>query len=197
MSSSTRDTLGRILKDQLRTTPLDRITVSGLTLAAGINRQTFYYHFADVYDLAVWVFEQDVANHIMEHASYNQWAEGYRTLLQYMRENYDQTRAVLNSVDHRERDAFFLRQFRAMMSAIVTELQGDLVLSDEDRRFVIDHFAAIVLGHFLQWLVDDAQEDPDVLVPKIEKVLRGTVRESLERFAQTRTPFRRGHSGPY
>ncbi|WRS30720.1 TetR/AcrR family transcriptional regulator C-terminal domain-containing protein [Actinomycetaceae bacterium MB13-C1-2] len=184
MSSSTRDILGRILKDQLRTAPLDRITVSGLTSAAGINRQTFYYHFADVYDLAVWVFEQDVANHIMEHASYDQWAEGYRTLLQYMRQNYDQTLAVINSLDHRERDAFFLRQFRAMMSAIVTELQGDLVLSDEDRRFVIDHFAAIVLGHFLQWLVGGAKEDPDVLVPKIEMILRGTVRESLERFAK-------------
>lgn len=184
MSSSTRDALGRILKDQLRTTPLDRITVSGLTSAAGINRQTFYYHFADVYDLAVWVFEQDVANHIMDHASYDQWAEGYRTLLQYMRDNHDQILAVINSVDHRERDAFFLRQFRAMMSAIVTELQGDLVLSDEDRQFVIDHFAAIVLGHFLQWLVEGAKEDPNILVPKIEKVLRGTVRESLERFAR-------------
>ena len=76
MASTTRQLLSVALKDQLRSTPLDKVTVSSLTAQAGITRQTFYYHFADVYDLAVWVFEQEVANHIMEHASYSEWAKG-------------------------------------------------------------------------------------------------------------------------
>ncbi len=184
MSNTTRDTLGLVLKQQLRTTPIDRVTVSGLASAARINRQTFYYHFADVYDLAVWVFEQDIANHIMEHASYDQGATGYQSLLQYMADHYDQTKAVLDSIDHRQRDKFFLGQFRAMMRPIVEELQGDLVIRDEDREFVIDHYAAIVLGHFLQWLSDNATEDPATLVPRIERALRGTVRQTLERFSR-------------
>ena len=106
MASTTRQLLSAALKDQLRTTPLDKVTVSGLTAQAGITRQTFYYHYADVYDLAVWVFEQEVANHIMEHASYSEWAKGYRTLLQYLQDNFEQAKAVLNSLGHRERDAF-------------------------------------------------------------------------------------------
>lgn len=144
MASTTRQLLSAALKDQLRTTPLDKVTVSGLTAQAGITRQTFYYHYADVYDLAVWVFEQEVANHIMEHASYSEWAKGYRTLLQYLQDNFEQAKAVLNSLGHRERDAFFLEQFRNMMEAIVTELEGDLVLTPEDRQFVVDHYAATV-----------------------------------------------------
>ena len=184
MARETRQKLALALKDQLRTAPIDRLTVSGLAAAADINRQTFYYHFADVYDLAVWVFEQDLANHIMAHATYDQWAQGYQALLQYIRDNYTQTMAVIGSLSHRERDAFFLRQFRAMMTPIVAELQGDLVIPEDDRRFIVDHFAATVLGHFLQWLSDGAREEPAVLAPKIEKILRGQVRQSLERFAQ-------------
>lgn len=184
VASETRQKLATALKEQLQTAPIDRLTVSGLAAAAGINRQTFYYHFTDVYDLAVWVFDQDFANHIMAHATYDHWAQGYRSLLHYIRDNYTQSMAVLNSLTHRERDAFFLRQFQAMMTPIVAELQGDLVISDEDSRFVIDHYAATVLGHFLQWLSEGAREDPDVLAPKIEKILRGSVRQSLERFAQ-------------
>ena len=186
MASQTRRKLAEVLKDQLRTAPIDRLTVTGLAAAAGINRQTFYYHFADVYDLAVWVFEQELANHIMAHATYDQWAGGYQSFLHYIRNNREQVMAVLGSLNHRERDAFFLGQFRAMMTPIVAELQGDLVVSDEDREFVVDHFAATVLGHLLRWLADGAREDPDVLVPKVEKVLRGTVRESLERLAVKR-----------
>lgn len=182
--STTREQLGVALKESLRTTALDKVTVSHLSAVVGINRQTFYYHFADVYDLAVWVFEVEVANHIMAHATYDQWADGYRTLLNYMRDNFDQTRAVLDSLGHRQRDAFFLGQFREMMRAIVAELEGDLVLTPEDRKFVIDHFAVVVLGHFLRWLTLDGREDPDVLVPRLEKIMRGNVRASLERFAR-------------
>ena len=106
MSQATKELLARSLKEQLLTTRLNRVTVSGLTAHAGINRQTFYYHFADVYDLAAWVFEQEIANHIMEHASYDQWADGYRKLLRYMRANMEQTQAVMNSLSHRRRDTF-------------------------------------------------------------------------------------------
>lgn len=184
MPLSTRELLSRALRQQLLTTRLNRVTVSSLSAQAGINRQTFYYHFADVYDLAVWVFEQEIANHVLDHASYGEWAEGYRTLLQYMQAHREQTQAVLNSISHQRRDEFFLGQFRSMMEAIVAELQGDIVLADVDRQFVIDHYASSIHGHFLRWLARDAQDDPDVLVANIQKILKGSVRESLERFAQ-------------
>lgn len=184
MAASTRELLGAALKDALRTTALDKVTVSRLSAAAGINRQTFYYHFSDVYDLAVWVFEVEVANHIMAHATYDQWADGYRTLLNYMRDNFDQMLAVLNSLGHKQRDIFFLEQFRAMMRALVAELQGDLVIAEEDREFIVDHFAVIVLGHFLCWLTTNGKEDPDMLVTRIEKTMHGTLLLALERFAK-------------
>lgn len=183
MTTPTRAALAHALKEELRSTPLDKVAVSRLTDRAGVTRQTFYYHFADVYDLATWVFESEVANHIMEHASYSEWADGYRELLQYFQDHFDQVKAVMDSLSHRQTEAFFMAQFRLMMQAIVAELQGELTLSAADRRFVVDHYAATVLGHFLRWMSGGGREDPTILVGKIEKVLRGSVRESLERFA--------------
>lgn len=49
------------------------------------------------------------------------------------------------------------------MEAIVTELEGDLVLTPEDRQFVVDHYAATVLGHFLRWVSMRQKEDPGIL----------------------------------
>lgn len=185
MARTTREALASALKLELRTKPLDRVTVSALTEQARVNRQTFYYHFADVYDLAEWVFEEEVAKHIMEHASYAEWANGYRELLQYFQDNFSLVKAVTDSLNHRQREAFFMGQFSSMMRAIVTELQGDLVLSEDDLQFIVNHYAATVLGHFLRWMSGGGREDPTVLVGKIERILRGSVRESLERFARS------------
>lgn len=186
MAPSTKARLATALKRELESTPLDRVTVAALAERAGISRQAFYYHFADILDLAVWTFEEDVANHIMDHASLAEWQDGYRTLLEYMDENFDQTSSVLRSLDHRERDRFFLAQFRQMMTAVINEIEAQtsttVVLDEDDRQFIIDHYAAMMLGHFLQWISKPVREAPSVLVSRIAKVLAGSVKEALRRF---------------
>lgn len=39
---------------------LTHIRVGELAAAAGVNRQTFYYHFADIYDLAEWAYDREI-----------------------------------------------------------------------------------------------------------------------------------------
>lgn len=179
--------LAGALKDALRSTPLAKVTVSGLTNAVGVTRQTFYLYFSDVYDLAAWVFTTEIADHIMAHATYAEWADGCRQLLVYLKRNRDQTYAVIRSLRHAELERFLHHSLRAMMAVIVGELEGDLKLAQDDRDFVIDHYTLAVVGHVMHWLATDMTEDPRVLVGRIEFVLRGSVRESLERFAAQRT----------
>ena len=52
----TQRRLAETLKDMMATTPIDSISVTTLSKKCGINRQTFYYHFHDVYDLLTLVF---------------------------------------------------------------------------------------------------------------------------------------------
>lgn len=178
--------LAAALKQNLATTPLNKVTVSGLAATAGVNRQTFYAYFANVYELAFWVFTTDVADHIMAHAGYDEWADGFVELLEYLKDHRDQTYFVLRSLRHSEMERFFYRELRAMMRVIVAELDDGLEISQVDRDFVVDHYTLTVLGHLLHWLATDMREEPHVLVYNLEFILHGAVRESLERFA-TRT----------
>lgn len=38
--------------------PIEKVTVTELCEEAGVNRKTFYYHFKDIEDLAVWAFQK-------------------------------------------------------------------------------------------------------------------------------------------
>ncbi len=41
---------------------LNKITVKEIVNRCGVNRQTFYYHFRDIYDLLDWMFINEGKN---------------------------------------------------------------------------------------------------------------------------------------
>lgn len=183
----TKEALGRALTDLLKTTPLSKISVSKLASEANVSRQTFYYHFIDVLDLASWVFETEIADHVLEHAGYEHWARGFEQLLTYMRERRSEAYAVIHSLKPHTLERFMFQQFRIMMRAIMCELRGDLDISEESCCLVVDHFATVVLGYIVRWLAEDMETDPADLVPKLEFLLRGQVRGALEAQAELET----------
>lgn len=205
-ASGARAALVEALKRRLATTPLSKVSVAALAADAGVTRQAFYYHFDDVYDAATWVFTSEVADHVLAHAEYDLWADGFLRLLTYMRRHRPQVKAVLDSLTWVKTERFFYRVLRRMMRAIVAELEAAEAaeaaeasaagsagsgghggfarrpLSDADREFVIQHYTLTVLGHLLHWLADGMKEEPGELVRRLEFVMRGHVRESLGRF---------------
>lgn len=184
----TRERLGNALKEELRTTPLTKVTVRCLTEIAGVTRQAFYYHFADVMSLATWVFERDIVTHIMAHATYREWSDGFCDLLVYMNEHREQTYAVVSSLSRREIEEFFYRAFREMMRAIITELEGSAPLDPARRDFIIDHFTLSVVAHLFHWLNRDMQADPFILTENIEVIMRGSVATALDRYSTDAPP---------
>lgn len=134
------------------------------------------------------MFEEEIADHITAHATYDEWSDGLCQMLVYMAENREQTYAVLASLSLRDTERFFHATLRAMMTAIVDELEGDLQILPEHRSFIIDHFTLSVLGHLLHWFATNMAADPYILTENIEVVMRGSVRASMERFAATPPP---------
>ena len=51
MSQITKNALATALKKLLSKKELSKITISNITEECGVNRQTFYYHFKDIYDI--------------------------------------------------------------------------------------------------------------------------------------------------
>lgn len=65
------------LKKALSKKTLDKITIKEITDDCGIKRQTFYYHFQDIYDLLEWVFLQEGQQIIDEENLCDTWQDIY------------------------------------------------------------------------------------------------------------------------
>ena len=180
--------LAQALRDALQTVPLSKVTVSGLTRTAGVTRQAFYYHFADIRDLTVWVFKREVADQIIAHATHEDWADGLLAMFTWMRNHPEETRSVIASLSMEDLQIFLYKQLRAVMEPIVDQHSADLPVTEDDRVFVTDHFTLAILGHISQWLATGMSTDPYILTERIARVLDGQVRRSLEALAATPIP---------
>ena len=56
MPNRTKEMLAESLMKLLARRTLDKITIQDIVDDCGYNRQTFYYHFHDIYDLIDWIF---------------------------------------------------------------------------------------------------------------------------------------------
>ena len=97
MSSSTKESLAAALKQMMNVKPIGKITVKDLVEICGVNRQTFYYHFDDVYDLLEWVFEEDANRFLPQKVVYEHWREDIMIYLDYLQENSTFALNVYNS----------------------------------------------------------------------------------------------------
>ena len=59
MSELTKRAIQESFKKLLSNQPLDKITVKNITDDCGVNRNTFYYHYSDIYQLLEEIFLTD------------------------------------------------------------------------------------------------------------------------------------------
>ena len=55
--ATTKFAIAFAFKELLLEKSIDKITINDITEKCGINRQTFYYHFHDIYELIEWICE--------------------------------------------------------------------------------------------------------------------------------------------
>ena len=179
--------LAQALRNALQTVPLSKVTVSGLTRTAGVTRQAFYYHFADIRDLTVWVFKREVADQIIANATYEDWSDGLLAMFVWMQNHPEETRSVVSSLGMEDLQIFLHKQLHSVMEPIVDELSQGLRVTEGDRMFIADHFTLCVLGHVSQWMSSGMTSDPYILTERISRILDGQVPHALTTFAQKPT----------
>ena len=182
MASSTKEALGAALKKMMGVKPIEKITVKDLVELCGVNRQTFYYHFDDVYDLLEWVFEQDANRVLPEEIVYEHWQENVMMFFEYLYENS----AFALNVYHSNSRLYMLRYLKARLQSCI---QGFAIIVSEGRNidrqdfdFIIEFYANGIIGLISQWL-DLGMELPKVVTKeRFLRLLDNSIENLLERF---------------
>ncbi|MCI7474007.1 MAG: TetR/AcrR family transcriptional regulator [Clostridiales bacterium] len=185
MTPSTKLALANSLRRLLQKKFLDDITVKEIVEDCEVNRQTFYYHFQDIYDLLHWSLEHETAEVLQPCTS---WQEALMTTFRYIQENHVIIYHIYRSSGREHLDCQFFTMSRALTTRLLDAAAEGLVLSERDREFLMDFYMYALAGTMLGWLADDMKEEPSELAARISFLLEDEFRRVAQRFSSSGSP---------
>ena len=184
MAASTRRIIMDSLMKLLDERPLSRISVKDIVEDCGINRNTFYYHFADLPDLVEAIIK-DEAERLM--GSYRGIASLQDCVDTAMRVCVDHKRALLhiyNSSNREIYERYLLEICEYLATAFVNNTISGLPLSEEDRHAIILGYKCECFGYVVNWLCHDMDETLQRRFLRLCELRTGLGGELMERLAR-------------
>ena len=148
MAQITKLWIAEKMRALLKQKPLEKIRVTEICQAAGIERPTFYYHFRDKYDLMAWMFchsaeETDV---VSVESSAEAMRRMKNDILFYRRAYEDSSQNALWKYMHE----YFVRRY----AALAKEKLGVDTL-DTQLSYSIRFYCMGAVGMTQEWVLND------------------------------------------
>ncbi len=147
----TRRFIQEALHTLLLEKPMDRITVRDIVEECGLTRNTFYYHYDDIFDL----FEDFLKTQLSKalHTSPVEMTpeEVLLNSLGFLLEKPQVARHIFSSKNHEVMLQYFERVAELLLERHLT-LEG-LTCSPEDRELILAVCSHAIYGMFGQWLL--------------------------------------------
>ena len=132
------------LKEMMAESPLEDINVTTLCAKCGCHRQTFYYHYQDIYDLIAAIFLNESLPSLDKAKGPK---EAVKALLSYVKENFVFLRATYNSAARDLTDDFLFGKLNAKLLMLWTKAPP-MELKIENLRGVARRFSHLISDEF-------------------------------------------------
>lgn len=186
MSQTTKRALEASLKNLLLQKPLNKITINDIAEDCGINRMTFYYHFKDIYDLVEWACIEDAAKALEGNKTYDTWQQGFLNIFNAVLENKPFIMNVYHSVSREQVELYLYKLTYDLLIGVVEEKAADMVVRDEDKKFIADFYKYAFVGIMLNWIKNGMKDDPQQIVDHLSTLIHGDITRALNNFRTDR-----------
>ena len=138
MSELTKKALAVSLKKLLSKKELSKITISNITDECGVNRQTFYYHFKDIYDLLEWIYKNEVIDEIDNKDE--DWQQRFLYIFKYVLKNKEFVKNTYNSISREYLLRFIYMQTNKLLIDFIDKESEGMNIKVEDKKFMADFY---------------------------------------------------------
>ena len=193
VSDQTKQAMVSALKAMMIQKPVDKITIQDITDRCGIRRQNFYYHFADIYDLMQYMFQEEAVSLLEQHEGTLLWQEGLLQLFRYREKNRTVCLCALRSVGRDHLRRFFQTDIYAIIHRTVeqvgTEIGADLGGDAQPDIDLVTHFYVVALSGMVEsWLLEEIDRTPEQLIAFADQMLQDHISGAKKRLKADAVP---------
>ncbi len=185
MSDLTKQAIVASFKKMLETKEFDQITISDVTNECGLSRQTFYYHFHDLFDMIKWIYNSETINGTANGFTYESWQADIKSLFEYSLNNKSLVMGTLKSKYRNDLIGYYKDISNRKIAEMVNTRAGNSI-SEKDRKFISSVYAYAFVGIAVDWISDGMEESADEMVDRVYKIIMSNFDRTIAAFRQPR-----------
>lgn len=174
------------LRKLMKKKSLDKIKIREIVEDCNVNRQTFYYHFQDIYALVEWIYTYDGMQIFNEYKNDCDWMTVIRKMFDYLEDHQEEIKCVVNSKAEKFFYNFVHEKIGLCSRMVVEFISKDMTVDSYYKSFIADFYTFAVCDVVENWMRNRSSTriSSDELIHLFELTMLGNVKAALERFEQ-------------
>ena len=181
MAKQTQKFIMSTFMQLLENESLDKITVRDIVEECEINRNTFYYHYSDIYDLLDDVFRVEAEKFLEQDVDDNTtFGEEYARAAQFV---LKYRKAILHIYDSKKRDVLenYLETLAfSFINRFVKKESEGYGLSDDDVNYITGFYTHAIVGNTIEWIKRKLPSGQERFIERTAGTFNETVKDMIE-----------------
>lgn len=140
-------------KQLMKEKKFDKISVSDITNVCHLNRQTFYYHFQDKYELMNWIYYNEIFLPLVNKLEMNMYEDAFKNMFRTM---YNEKYLYVNALSMNTEYGFKQYLYSVLEELIKMNIENK---NSQDIKF----YTYGLVGLIVEWVQTGMKEQPDEL----------------------------------
>lgn len=174
-SQLTKRALSQAMKELMSEYPMEKIKIGDIVERCGLNRQSFYYHFKDKYDLVNWIFYTEFFPNIQHSLGEPDWV-----LIEKICDYFYKNRVFYCNALQVTGQNSFSGYFNEVMHPLILSYIKEIFKDDSNQEFYANFFADAIRVSIARWLLEGAKIPPHTYVQLIRTAVTGLAHKVLK-----------------
>lgn len=166
MANHTQTLILKTFENMLERMPMEKITVTALIKECNIGRNTFYYHYEDIYALlndAIMNFFGPYGKALEDE----NWREPLKALLYACRDNKKKFYHIYNSLSRGHLEQLVFNRTDSSISTYIQKLAGTKNADPERIEVITNIVEYSVYGYIIHFFWNDMKDDIEESIDKL------------------------------
>ena len=162
-----------------------KLTVKDIVEDCGINRNSFYYHFADLPALLEEVIMEQADNIINEYPSIDSMEMCMDAIISFALKNKKAVYHIFNSVNRGMYEHYLLDMCHSFVDKYINTTFGELPFAPYDKEIIITFYSCECFGQIINWISGGMKADIQRQSHRLFELRKGMIEELVKRSVES------------
>jgi probable dihydroxyacetone kinase regulator len=162
-ANMTKTVLAKSLKELLEKKSIHKISIAEITQHCGMNRQTFYYHFRDKYELVSWIYYYEIIRVATKDQTLHDWSDGIMRILTVMKNDIGFYQNALSITGRNSLEEYLFALSKDLILTMLETLTNSREIEPQYKKFIVEFYACGMVGLIKSWARAGMKQTPQTI----------------------------------